>query len=439
MLKKYAAARGIRGVNIPHRKHTAEMATEPVKAGEFVAIPLSMHIGAPALPVVEKGQKVYVGTLIGKAASFVSANVHSSVSGVVERIDRVLFPDGGYKDTVVIKNDGLDEKDPSIAPPVINGREDFINAVMASGLVGLGGAGFPTHVKLTPPKNSVIDTLIVNAAECEPYITSDYREMIEAPDDIVEGLVAVMNYLSIPRAVFAVEDNKPKAIAILREKAAGISGVSVKKLGSRYPQGAEKMLIANTVKRAVPIGGLPADVGCVVLNVGSLAFIGRLVHTGMPLVKRRVTIDGGAVAKPGNYMVPFGISVRDLIERCGGYSAQCRELIMGGPMMGTALYSDEFPILKNTNAILALTAKEMCELPINPCIHCGRCQNNCPMRLSPVEIAQHFDRGELKEVEKLNVMACVECGCCTYVCPAKRPLTQRMRMAKVAIRKAARK
>lgn len=439
MAIKYPRAGRISGVRVPHRKHTSECETKTLPAGERVMIPLAMHIGAPALPVVEKGQQVYVGTLIGKAASFVSANVHSSVSGTVESIEKILFPDGAYKDTVVIKNDGEDKPDPSIKPPVVNSREEFVAAVAASGLVGLGGAGFPTHVKLTPPKGAVIDTIIINAAECEPYITSDYREMIESPDSVIDGLVDVMNYMGVSRAVIAIENNKPQAIKLLREKAADISGVSVKVLSSRYPQGAEKMLIANTVKRAVPIGKLPSDVGCIVLNVGSLSFIDKYLKTGMPLVRRRITVDGSAVKNPGNYFVPVGIKISDLIESCGGYVGECRELLMGGPMMGTALYTDDFPVLKNNNAILALTAKEMCELPINPCIHCGRCAEHCPMNLSPVDIALAFDAGDLAEAEKLNVMACIECGCCTYVCPAKRPLTQRMKMTKISIRKAGNK
>lgn len=436
MSKKYPTAGEIRGIKVQHRKHTSECETVRLTAGERVMIPLSMHIGAPAQPAVEKGDRVYVGTLIGRAASFVSANIHSSVSGTVEKIDRILFPDGGYKPMMIIKNDGLDELDPSISPPAVNNREDLVSAVAASGLVGLGGAGFPTHVKLSPPKDAKIDYLIVNAAECEPYITSDYREMLEYPDSVVDGLVTVMSLLSIKNAVIGIESNKPAAIALLKEKTARISGVSVKKLKSRYPQGAEKMLIANTVGRAVPIGKLPSDVGCIVLNVGSLSFISKYLKTGIPLVRRRLTVDGGAVAKPGNYDVPVGLLIKDLIESCGGYSGECRELLMGGPMMGIAQYTDEFPVLKNTNAILALTASEVCELPINPCIHCGRCANACPMNLFPVEIAAAFDRGELELASKLNVMACVECGCCTYVCPAKRPITQRMKMTKIAIRKA---
>lgn len=436
MAIKYPRAGRISGVRVPRRKHTSGCETRVLPAGERVMIPLAMHIGAPAVPVVEKGQQVFVGTLIGKAASFVSANIHSSVSGVVEGIDKILFPDGEYKDIVIIKNDGEDRPDPSIQPPVVNNREDFVAAVAASGLVGLGGAGFPTHVKLTPPKGAVIDTLIINAAECEPYITSDYREMIEYPDSVVNGLVNTMNYMGISRAVIGIEGDKPEAIRIMSEKTASIAGVTVKKLRSRYPQGAEKMLIANTVKRAVPIGKLPSDVGCIVLNVGSLSFIDKYLKTGMPLVRRRLTVDGSAVKNPGNYNVPVGIKIKDLIENCGGYVGECRELLMGGPMMGTALYTDDFPVLKNNNGILALTRQEMCELPINPCIHCGRCAEHCPMNLSPVDIALAFDHGELDEAKKLNVMACIECGCCTFVCPAKRPLTQRMKMTKISIRKA---
>lgn len=438
-MREYRKTGSIRGIRLDHRKNTAECETVTLPAGETVTIPLAMHIGAPALPVVEKGQQVYVGTLIGRAASFVSANIHASVSGTVEKLDRVLFADGQYKQAVVIRSDGKNTPDPSLAPPAVTTRDELVAAVAASGLVGLGGAGFPMHVKLSPPKDRRIDTLIVNAAECEPYITSDYREMMESPDDVIEGLALVMKFLSIPNGVLAIESNKPRAIRLMQQKTACLPGVRVQKLSSRYPQGAEKMLIANTVGRAVPIGKLPSDVGCIVVNVTSLSFISKYLRTGMPLVRRRLTVDGSAVRRPGNYSVPVGIKVRDLIESCGGYAAECRELIMGGPMMGNSLYTDDFPILKSTNAILALTSAEMRELTIEPCIHCGRCVHGCPMRLSPVEIAAAFDRGDLALAGRLGVSACVECGCCSYVCPAKRPLTQRMKMAKIELRKAGKK
>lgn len=432
----YKKSGRIPGVKVPHRKNTAECETVTLRPGGEVRIPLAMHIGAPAECVVQKGDTVFVGSLLGRATSLISANIHSSVSGVVKEISKTLTVDGNMKETVVIENDGLDALDPSIKPPAVTDRASFIEAVKQSGLVGLGGAGFPTHVKLMPPKNNTIDYLIINAAECEPYITSDYREMMEFSDSVVDGLVTVMNYLQIPAAVIGIENNKPKAIALMREKTSMMKNVSVVSLKSSYPQGAEKMLIANTVRRTVPIGKLPSDVGCVVLNVGSLSFISKYLKDGVPLVARRITVDGGAVAKPGNYLVPIGISIKDVIEASGGYKAVCRELLMGGPMMGAAVYTDDFPILKNTNAILALTDSDICGIKIDPCIHCGRCANNCPMQLSPVEIARAFEDSDLDRANKLNVMACVECGSCSFVCPAKRPVTQNMKLAKIAIRKA---
>ena len=436
MPESYKRAARIPGVSVPHRKHTQECETRRLECGGFVTLPLSMHIGAPAQAIVQKGDRVFVGTLVGKATSLISANIHSSVSGTVEDITKYLAVDGSYKDAVVIRSDGENTPDPSICPPKVHDRESFVAAVKDSGLVGLGGAGFPTHVKLMPPKSTVIDTLVINAAECEPYITSDYREMIENPDSVVDGLVMVMNYLQIPRAFIGIEDNKPKAIELMREKTAKISTVKVVKLRSSYPQGAEKMLIANTVHRTVPIGKLPSDVGCIVLNVGSLSFMNKYLRTGMPLVARRITVDGGAVAQPGNYEVPIGISIKEVIEASGGYSQPCRELLMGGPMMGISVFTDKSPVLKNNNAILAVTDEEICGIAIDPCIHCGRCAYHCPMRLSPVEIAAAFDNGDLERANKMSVMACVECGTCSFVCPAKRPVTQYMKLTKTAIRKA---
>ncbi len=438
MPNQYPKAAKIRGVHVPHRKNTRDTDTVALSSS-VVTIPLSMHIGAPAEPVVAKGDRVFVGTLIGRATSFISANIHSSVSGTVKDSVKILFPDGQYKDALVIESDGTDTPDPALHAPSVSDRDSFIAAVKESGLVGLGGAGFPTHVKLMPPKNNAIDTLVINVAECEPYITSDFREIMEYPDNVIGGLRSVMKYLDINNVVFGVEDNKPEAIKMLSERTADIAGVRVQPLPSVYPQGAEKTLIANTVHRAVPIGKLPSDVGCIVLNVGSLSFMDKYLHTGMPLVRRRITVDGGAVKSPGNYMIPIGMKISEIIAASGGYADECRELLMGGPMMGTSLYTDDFPVLKNNNAIIALTKDEMYELPINPCIHCGRCARNCPMRLSPVEIAAAYDAGDLELAQKMSAMACIECGSCTFVCPAKRPVTQRMRTVKIAIRKAGKK
>lgn len=432
----YKRARGVRGIGVEHLKRTKDCGTVELVCGSTVRIPLAMHIGAAAECVVAKGDRVCVGTLIGRATSFVSANIHSSVSGTVKEIGSILGADGVHRPMVVIENDGLFTVSPDVKPPVVTNRNELVEAIRASGLVGLGGAGFPTHVKLAPPKNSVIDTLVVNAAECEPYITSDYREMMEFPDSVADGLVTVMGLLSIKQAFIGVEDNKPDAIALMKKLMKNISNVKVVSLKSRYPQGAEKMLIANTVHRAVPVGKLPSDVGCIVLNVGSLSFIAKYLKTGMPLVNRRITVDGSAVAKPGNYFVPVGMSIADIIEQCGGYKAPCRRLLMGGPMMGIAQYTDDYPILKNNNAILALTEQDVCGDKQSPCIHCGRCAEGCPMRLSPVEIALAFDGGDLSRAEALSVMACVECGSCSYRCPAKRHVTQTMKLAKIAIRKA---
>lgn len=430
---KYIKTRRVRGIRVPHNKGTKDCATRGLISPPFVVLPMSQHIGAPATPCVKKGDRVFVGTVVGRANGFVSADVHSSVSGTVREVSPFLMPNGARSEAVVIDSDGEFTPEPALRAPEVETAEQLSQAVAASGIVGLGGAGFPTHVKLSPPKNCVIDTLIINGAECEPYITSDFRGIVEEPESIVEGIKLVKRLLRIPRAVIALEDNKPEAAEILRPLLKE-SGIELLMLPTSYPQGAEKVLIANVTGRAVPVGKLPADAGVVVLNVGTVASIHKYVKTGMPLVSKRVTVDGDAVSEPCNIFVPVGTPVSFLIECCGGYKTPPKKLIMGGPMMGVALYSGDYPVQKNTNAILALSQIEL--TGTNACIRCARCVDACTMRLSPVEIQTMYETGDLEGANALSVMSCVECGCCTYACPAKRPITQIMRLAKLGIRKA---
>ena len=352
------------GAPVPHRKHTSGCETVEMPVPATVSICMQQHIGAPCVPTVKPGQEVFVGQIIGDSDKFISAPIHSSVSGKVKKIDTLLMPNGAKAQTIIIETDGKQTVDPSIQPPVVNTPEDLIKAVRASGLVGLGGAGFPTHVKLNPSPEAKagIDTLIINAAECEPYITADVREIIENSWDILSGVYTVSELLDVKQALIAIEDNKPEAIEIMRNIASKDDAhgdiVKVKVLPSRYPQGAEKVLIDQCTGRQVPPGKLPADVGVVVMNVASIATLARFLKTGMPLTTKRLTVDGSAIKEPKNVRVPIGALVKDVIEFCGGYKEEPAKLLYGGPMMGTALASDEMPVMKQNNAILAFNRAE---------------------------------------------------------------------------------
>ena len=357
-----------------------------------VTIAMSQHLGAPCEPVVQVGDHVEVGQVIGDSDQFVSAPVHASVSGTVSAVTTLLLPGGRTTKALVIDSDGEQRVHESVRPPVVESREDFLKAVRASGLVGLGGAGFPTHIKLNPKNLDEVDTLIINAAECEPYITTDYRECMENSWDIVSGVQTVMEFLETRQVIIAIEKNKPAAIAELSRIAASVSQpekqVLVKSLPARYPQGAEKVLIAACTGRQVPPGKLPADVGCVVMNVTSVAFLARYLKTGMPLVEKRLTVDGSAIAHPKNVQVAIGTPVGEVIAFCGGTRFKVRKLLMGGPMMGLALMDDTMPVLKQNNAILALSEEDVLQTEASPCIRCGRCVDACPMHLVPPSIVQ---------------------------------------------------
>ncbi len=426
------------GAAVPHRKHTNDAETVDMPVPAAVSICMQQHIGAPCIPVVKPGQVVFVGQVIGDSDQYVSAPIHSSVSGKVKKIDTLLMPNGAKAQTVIIETDGKQTPDPSITPPVIKNHEDLIKAVRASGLVGLGGAGFPAHVKLSPKSKEGIDTLIINAAECEPYITADVREIIENSWDVMSGIYTVSDLLGVKQALIAIEDNKPEAIKIMENIASKDDGhgdiVKVKVLPSRYPQGAEKVLIQACTGRQVPPGKLPADVGVVVMNVASVAALSRYLKNGMPLVTKRLTIDGSAIKEPKNVRVPIGALVKDVIEFCGGYKEAPAKLLYGGPMMGTALSNDQMPVMKQNNAILAFNRQEAESLEPGPCIRCGRCVNACPMSLMPTKLEQASIHNKVEDLKKYNVNVCMECGCCSYVCPANRRLVQSIRVGKVLIR-----
>lgn len=425
------------GVHVPHRKNTATMQSVEMPTPQSVTISMSQHIGAPCKPVVKVGDTVTVGQLIGDSDAFVSAPIHSSVSGVVKKIDKVTNSDGSKVDAITIESDGEMRVCEDIAPPVVKNISDLITAIRKSGLVGLGGAGFPAHIKLNIPADKNVDTLIINVAECEPYITADHREVLENSWGVMSGVYTLKELLKIKRVIIGVENNKPDAIkelqTIANNDANKYNEVAVLPLKASYPFGAEKTLIKACTGREVPMGKLPSDAGCLVMNVASLAFLSEYLKTGMPLVKRRVTVDGDAISEPKNVIVPIGTQVKDIIDFCGGYKTEPKKIIMGGPMMGSSVCNDLRFIAKQNNAILAFSEKEAKLMEPTDCIRCGRCVDACPMNLMPTAICNAVNRKDIELMNKYNIMNCMECGCCAFSCPAKRHLVQNIRLGKLII------
>ena len=423
----------IHGVHVPHRKNTKDTPVARMDPPKTVVIPMSMHIGAPSTPIVKVGDTVKVGTKIAEASGAVSVPIHASVSGKVTGIRDLLLSNGTTGRAVVIESDGAMEADENIAPPVIDSVESLIAAVRESGIVGLGGAGFPTHVKLNVEPGK-IEHLVINGAECEPYITSDTYTMVSRRDDMAFALEILKKYLQIKSVVIGIESNKKEAIASMETLSREISDVTVKVLPSVYPQGGEKVLVYNTTGKMIPIGKLPIHVGCAILNCTTLATLGSYFKTGMPLVEKCVTVDGGAVQAPKNVMVPVGTAMEDVFAFCGGFRGEPSKLLYGGPMMGLTVPDASAPVLKQTNAILALTEKEAKLPKTTACIRCGSCTNACPFGLTPAAIAKAYARKDTEALNELDVNACMECGCCSFVCPANRPLVQTNKLAKILLR-----
>ena len=423
----------LHGVHVKHCKNTARLAPQRIPIPKNLYIPMAMHIGAPAKIVVKAGDNVKVGTLIGEYGVGLSSPVYSSVSGTVKKIDEIVMIAGNHVPTVFIESDGNQTLDDSIAPFCVNTKEEFLDALRKSGIVGLGGAGFPTPIKLNAD-NSKVDTLIINGAECEPYITSDTRTMLDRADEVAEGIALICRFLEINRVIIGIEKNKPECIASMRKATNGMSGVKVMPLPSIYPQGGEKVLAYHTTGRVVPQGKLPLDVGLIVMNCTTAATIAQFIKTGIPLVEKCVTIDGSAVNEPKNLIVPIGTPASALIEYCGGFKETPTKVLYGGPMMGTSLADMTSPILKQTNAVIFMGKKEATPPIVTPCIKCGACLNSCPFSLDPIAISKAYKANEPEMLEKLNVDVCMECGCCSYVCPAKRNIVQRNKMAKNMLR-----
>ncbi|NLX87191.1 MAG: electron transport complex subunit RsxC [Clostridiales bacterium] len=425
------------GVHPPHNKHKTEhLALKKAKAPGMVIIPLQQHIGAPCEPLVKVGDEVKLGQKIGEPKGFVGAPVHSSVSGIVKAIEKRPHPGGGLVQSVIIESDGLDTLDESVKP--IGRLEDLSadqikNIMREAGLVGMGGATFPTQVKFSPPPDKKIDTVILNGAECEPYLTSDHRLMVERPEDVVKGIKAMMKAVNVDKGYIAIEENKPDAIKAVAEAAKGEQNIRVVTLKAKYPQGAEKQLIKACTGREVPSGGLPMDSGVIVNNVGTAAALACAIDTGMPLVERIVTVTGSGVKEPQNLIVRIGTPFAEVIEQCGGLEDNVGKIIQGGPMMGIAQYTTEVPVIKGTSGILILKEEDLGLRPELPCIKCAKCVDACPIGLMPTKLEGFAQKGMVKEAEEYNAVDCIECGSCSFVCPAKRPLVERIRLIKADI------
>ena len=408
----------LKGAHVPHRKNTAQMAAVKMPAPKSVTIPVVMHIGAPAVPAVKVGDHVDIGDVIATAGGFVSAPIHASVSGTVKKIDAILVSSGNNVNAITIESDGKMTVSDAVKPTKLETFEDFINAVRDSGLVGLGGAGFPTAVKLKIDDLSRIKAVVINGAECEPYITSDTRTMLDDAEWMKEGFALLEKFLKVKNIIIGIEKNKPECIAKMNELAAADPCLTVKPLPSLYPQGGEKVLIYHTTGAVVPEGKLPLDAGAVVMNCTTLACLAKYCKTGMPLVEKW----------------PIGTSIKDLIDFAGGFKEEPGKILYGGPMMGIAVPNTDCPILKNTNAIIALNQKESQPKKQTACIRCGNCVSHCPLHLDPVSISKAYRDGNCEELKKLKVNLCMECGCCAFVCPTGQPLVQRNKLSKAMLR-----
>ena len=422
----------LRGIHVPHRKNTANKAAVRMPVPRMVTLPTVMHIGKPAIPVVKVGDHVDVGTLIAEQDGLISSPVYASVSGTVKKIAEEIISSGARVPAITIESDDAMTVDASIAPPVVDSKEDFIAAVKKSGIVGLGGAGFPTSVKFMTDKP--VDTLVINGAECEPYITSDSLTMVEKAEDIRLAIETADKYMGFDKIIIGIEKNKPEAIAKMKELAAANSKIRVAVLPSIYPQGGEKVLVYHTTGKQIQLGQLPADVGCIVCNSSTMAAIGAYLKTGMPLVERTVTVDGGAVKEPQNVVVPVGTAVGAVFEFCGGFTVDPEKVIYGGPMMGVSVPDLDVPVLKHTNALVAFNAKEVKAPKTTACIRCGACVNHCPFGINPPAIAKGLKSGDMEMVIKAGAETCMECGCCEFSCPANRPIVQNNKLAKMALR-----
>ena len=424
------------GIHPPENKLSAAVAPQPLALPREVIIPIGQHIGAPAVPVVAKGDLVKVGTVIAKTGGFVSANIHSSVTGKVTKIDAV-YDAGGYKSPAIIIavaaeeewEEGID-RSPELVRDCMLSPQEITSAIAAAGVVGLGGATFPTHVKLAPPPGAKAELLIVNAVECEPYLTSDHQLMLTKAPEILVGVQLLMRALEVGRAVIGIEANKPDAIALMTRLTKDYPGVEVMPLKVQYPQGGEKQLIDAVLRRQVKSGALPISAGAVVQNVGTVFAVYEAVQKHKPLIERIVTVTGKHLECPANYLVRIGTPIQELIMASGGLPEDTGKIIGGGPMMGKALLSPDIPVTKGTSGVLLLPHEESVRQPMRACIRCAKCVNVCPMGLNPTYLMRDVQYADWDQVERGYVLDCIECGSCSYACPSHRPLLDFIRVGK---------
>jgi len=416
-----------------HKELTSGKPIRIVEPPEQVVIPLSQHIGAPCTALVKKGDRVLVGQLIGDSNARLTAPVHSSVSGTVSGIVSIEAPGGRQVEAVSITNDGQYEVSPDLKvdqDPLEMEPAEIIRRIRDAGIVGMGGATFPTHFKLSVPEGKKIDTLIVNGVECEPFLTADHRLMLESGDEIVKGIRVAMRALKVQRAFIGIEENKPDAIETLSRILVGERSIEVVPLKVKYPQGAEKQLIKTVLNREVPSGGLPLDVGVVVINVGTAAAIADALYRGMPLIRRVVTVTGSIVREPGNILARIGTPVSHLVESCGGLTEDFGKVIVGGPMMGIAHHTLDTPVTKGMSGVLLYSKSESKVTEPTVCVRCGKCVQVCPMGLMPGILADMVDAGKCELAQRDHILDCIECGCCAYICPANRRIVQSIRLGK---------
>lgn len=414
---------------------------KPIKAilpkGDLV-YPVSQHIGAPAVPIVKKGDRVLTGQKIAEAGGFVSAPIYATVSGTVKAIEPRRVVTGDMVTCIVVENDGLYEEVTygPVKPLKELTKEEIVGLIREAGVVGMGGAGFPTHVKLSPKEPDKIEYVIANCAECEPYLTSDYRRMLEEPEKLVDGMKVILRLFDHAKGILAVEDNKPDCVAALKKLAANEPDITVKALKTKYPQGAERQLIYAACGRAINSSMLPADAGCIVDNVDTIVAVNQAVREGKPLMHRIVTVTGDAVNDPRNFIVRIGTNYAELVDEAGGFKSEPVKIVSGGPMMGFALFGLDVPTTKTSSALLCMTEDEASRYEPSACINCGRCVEVCPGRVLPSKLADFAEQGNDEKFLAYNGMECCECGCCSYVCPAKRPLTQEIKsMRKIQLAK----